>query len=504
MFGLLSKPMLVTTPFVLLLLDYWPIQRLRFPLQKSDLRALLPLLCEKIPFFALGIASSVITFVMQRKGGAVSTSISFTARFANALISYLRYLGKTFWPAKLSILYPHPGHWPVWQVVLAALALLTASGLIILAARSRPWITMGWLWFLGMLVPVIGLIQVGIQSMADRYTYLPLIGIFIAIVWTMAEIVFPAASRKTPGLSLPKNPFALALLPIGILSIAVLAALTRFQLQHWRNSETLFRHAVQVTANNYLAYNNLGFFLSSQGKVDEAIENYRRSIEINPAYEDAQNNLGYALAAKKKYPEAIEHYYAALRTRPNHTEVHNNLGNALAEMGQTDEAIAHYLVVLKQSSNHADAHNNLGIALAMKGNLVEAVPHFQAAIRFKKNYASAHSNLGNALAALHRFDEAVAQYEECLQLNPNDAQAHNNLANVLAEQGNVEKAVSHYLEALRLNSDNPEVHYNLGLAFMRQGKAGEARAHFLEALRLKPDYTEPRKQLESLGKAANP
>jgi len=501
-FGLMSKPMLVTLPFVLLLLDYWPLQRLQSNAERSNLKPLALLLREKIPFFALSLASSLVTFIVQRKGGAVSTSISIGARAANALVSYMRYLGKTFWPAKLSVLYPHPGHWSTAQVLLCTAALVLISAAVIALARARPWLAVGWFWFLGMMVPVIGLIQVGIQSMADRYTYLPLIGIFIIVVWSIAEILGAGLGQEktldVASLSLTQSPFALAALPLGILAISACAALTRFQVQHWRNSETLFRHAVQVTKNNYLAYNNLGFFLSSQGKIDEAMENYRKSIEIEPNYEDAQNNLGYALASQKKYPEAIEHYNAALRVKPNHIEVHNNLGNALAEIGRTDEAIAHYLIVLKQKPDHADAHNNLGIALAMQGKLPEAVPHFQDAIRFKPGYASAHGNLGNAFAAQHRFDEAIKEYEECLRLKGDDAQAHNNLANVLVEQGRVVEAISHYTEALRLNADNPEAHYNLGLALARQGKQGEARAHYNEALRLRPDYAEPRRQLNSL------
>jgi len=499
--GLMSKPMLVTLPFVLLLLDYWPLHRLQANFERSNLRSVALLVWEKMPFFALSLASSFITFMVQRKGGAVSTTISLGARSANALVSYIRYLGKTFWPAKLSVLYPHPGHWPAWQVLLCAAALVLISVAVIALARARPWLAVGWFWFLGMMVPVIGLIQVGIQSMADRYTYLPLIGIFVMVVWTIAEIVGagpgPETTREVASLSLTKSRFVPALLPLGILALCACAALTRFQVRYWRDSETLFRHAVQVTKNNYLAYNNLGFFLSSQGKINEAMENYRKSIEIEPNYEDAQNNLGYALASQRKYLEAIEHYNAALRVKPNHTEVHNNLGNALAETGHTEEAIAHYLIVLNQKPDHADAHNNLGIALAMQGKLPEAIPHFQDAIRYKPGYASAHSNLGNAFAAQNRFDEAIKEYQECLRLKGDDAQAHNNLANVFAAQGRIDEAISHYTEALRLNANNPEAHYNLGLALARQGKAEGARRHYNEALRLKPDYAEPRKQLSA-------
>ena len=368
--GLMSKPMLVTLPFVLLLLDYWPLRRFELSTLNPQPSTPSPFIRRrKLPFLALAAASSVITFIVQRKGGAVSTSLSLGARIANALVSYVRYIGKMFWPVDLSILYPHPGHWPAWQVIASAALLLAIFAAVLLLARRRPYLAVGWLWFCGTLVPVIGLVQVGIQSMADRYTYLPLIGLFIMLVWGIDELV-------------PARPWRGQALAVGAaLVLAACALLTERQIQFWRDSEALFRHAVQVTRDNYLAYNNLGFYLSGQGRTAEAMENYRLALKINPAYEDALNNLGYALAGQKKYSEAIPLYEAALRIRPNHAEVHNNLGNALSETGKIDEAIQHYLIVLKQKPDHADAHNNLGIALAMKGKLDEAIPHFQAAIR---------------------------------------------------------------------------------------------------------------------------
>jgi tetratricopeptide (TPR) repeat protein len=484
--GLMSKPMLVTLPFVLLLLDYWPLRRFELSTLNSQLSTISRLVAEKVPFFLLAAASSVITFLVQRKGGAVSTSLSVEARIANALVSYIRYIGKTFWPVDLSILYPHPGRWPAWQVIGSAALLLAVFAAVLLLARRRPYLAVGWLWFCGTLVPTIGLVQVGIQSMADRYTYLPLIGLFIMLAWGANEL-------------LPDRPWRGQALAIGgVLLLAASALLTERQVQFWRDSETLFGHAVQVTRDNYLAYNNLGFYQSGKGRTAEAMQNYRQALKINPAYEDALNNLGYALAGQKKYAEAIPLYEAALHVRPNHAEVHNNLGNALSEMGKIDEAIQHYLIVLAQKPDHADAHNNLGIALAMKGKLDEAIPHFQAAIRSKPGYASAHSNLGNALAAQHKLDAAIQEYKEALQIKPDDAQAQNNLGNALAEQGNVEEAIGHYREALRLNANNPEAQFNLALALLRESKREEAVAHLTEALRLKPDYKEARTQLNSL------
>ena len=519
--GLMSKPMLVTAPFLLLLLDYWPLARFALrvdatklafgdgskpgprskrvhnapqpSLPTSDRGAarsadFLGLLGEKAPFFVLSLISSVITYVVQQKGGAVSASLTLGQRMGNAMVSYMRYIIKMLWPVDLSVLYPHPGDWPLWEVAAAGALLLGVSLVAMLLVRRRPYLAVGWFWFLGGLLPVIGLVQVGIQSMADRYTYVPMIGLWIAAVWGLCDRFASSLNRD--------RCFALGATAV----LLVCAGLTARQIRFWRNSETLFSRAVAVTSKNYLAYNNLGFYLAGKGRVDEALENYRKAIEINPAYEDALNNIGYTLAGKKQPAEAIPYYEAALRIRPKHVEVHNNLGNALSDLGQIPAAIEQYNFVLQEQPDHADAHNNLGIALAMQGKLDEAIPHFQAALRFKPKYASAHSNLGNAYAAQHKFDLAISEYRESLRLNPADPQAHNNLGNVLAEQNRLGEAIEQYGEALRLNTNNPEAQFNLGMALARQGKGDEASAHYREALRLKPDYAAARQQLDSLAR----
>jgi tetratricopeptide (TPR) repeat protein len=479
--GLMSKPMVVTLPFVLLLLDYWPLKRVLG----------WKLVVEKIPFFILAVISSVVTFVVQRRGGAVSplSGLPVSARVGNALISYVRYLAKIFVPVRLSVLYPHPGHWPVWQILGATVLLVAITAVVIWRCRREPYLIVGWLWFLVVLAPTIGLIQVGIQSMADRYTYVPMVGILISTVWFLDEF-----ARNFTKLLVCFRVLA------GI-AIVTCAILTPFQIRYWHDSDTLFQHTVAVTKDNYLAYNNLGYFLSNRGETEKSMDYYRSSLAINPNYDEAHNNLGYAFAQLGRFREATNEYIKALSLNPNLTEAHNNLGNALGSLGLTDAAIHEYQVALQENPRHADAHNNYGIALATHGQLKEAIEQFRLAILYKENYASAHSDLGNALSMQGDYAGAIAEYEACLRINPKDSQAHNNLANTLAQQGKLDEAAEHYRVALELKADNPEAHFNFGWCLARQGKLAQAAAEYETALRQRPDYPAARQQLDALRKA---
>ncbi|MGA2177216.1 MAG: tetratricopeptide repeat protein [Verrucomicrobiota bacterium] len=485
--GLMAKPMLVTLPFVLLLLDYWPLRRVPPDFNR---RAIVRLVVEKAPFFILTVVSSVITFVVQRRGGAVSplAGLPLPARLGNAAVSYVRYLAKTFWPARLSVLYPHPGHWPPWEVAGAVVLLAALTVWVVWRGRAQPYLAVGWFWFVGMLAPAIGLVQVGIQSMADRYSYLPGVGLFIMTVWGAHEL-------------LPGRAAARWLWPAaGGLALAACAVLTPLQTRHWRNSETLFLHAVAVTESNYLAYNNLGFYLSNRGETEKSMRYYQRALEINPNYDEARNNLGFALAALGRFQEATNQYIKALSINPHLTEAHNNLGNALGNLGLADAAIHEYQAALAENPRHADAHNNYGIALAMRGRLDEAIEHFRLAVLYKENYASGHSDLGNALALKGDLAGAIQEYEICLKINPNDPQAHNNLANVLTQQGKLEEASRQYRIALELKPENPEAHFNLGCCLAKQNRRAEAEAEYLLALRQRPDYRQAQEQLQALRK----
>ncbi len=481
--GLMSKPMLVTTPFLLLLLDHWPFGRWT----RVTFTTATKLVLEKVPFFLLAVASSLVTFLVQRKGGAVSTVLSLADRVENAFVSYVRYVAKTIWPTNLSVLYPHPGHWPLWEVLGAVLVALTITLLVALQIRRRPWLFVGWFWLLGTLIPVIGLIQVGVQSMADRYTYLPGIGLFIMVVWGVGEWICARESMIWP------------IAAGSLLAVGACAAVCFHQIQFWRDSQWLFQRAIDVTSNNYLAYNNLGYYLSGQGHPERAKEYYSKSLGINPGYPDALNNYGFALAAEGRYAEAIPYYQAALRVSRNQPDIHNNLGNAFSETGHLKEALDEYRLALQINPEHAEANNNLGIALAMQGNLDQRHP----AIfdwRYKPGPITPARIATWAMPWRRntKIEEAIREYQSCLCLNPKDPQAHNNLGNVFMEQGRVDQAIGEYTQALQLNPKNPEAHFNLAVAYLRTNRSTEAIAHLQQVLRLSPGNTEAKRQLELL------
>lgn len=397
-FGLMSKPMLVTLPFVLLLLDYWPLDRVQMgrstdvgmpQTHKSkttgDQKAIVfRLVWEKTPLFALSAASSVVTAFSQHSAGATWSwdVLPLKIRIANALFSYVRYVEKMIWPQGLAVLYPYPADvFATWKVAGAAFLLVCILVLSVRAARGYPYLAVGWLWYLGTLVPVIGLVQVGPQSMADRYTYVPLIGLFIIIGWGFDEVVARWRYRR-----IASGAF------IGVLLLALIIC-SRMQVRYWRNSASLFQHAIDVTTNNYYAQHSLGKALARQGKLDEAIVHYSKALQIRPDYAEAYFCLGAALEEQRKFQEAISSYSKALQIRPNYAPAHNNLGILLGRKGNLEEAIGHFLKVLEARPDYAEAHNNLGITLARQGKLDEAIRHLSEAVRIKPDYAEASNNL---------------------------------------------------------------------------------------------------------------
>jgi tetratricopeptide (TPR) repeat protein len=326
---------------------------------------------------------------------------------------------KMIWPHKLAVYYPHPGTIPVWQVAGAGLLLIFVSVLVIKAAKNRPYLAVGWLWYLGTLVPVIGLVQVGSQAMADRYTYLSLVGLFIMIAWGLPSLL--------AGWRHGRNAFAIA---SAIILLGCVVGTWR-QVGHWQNSITLFQHTVKVTSNNHFAHNNLGVALARGGRLDEATYHYFQALRIKPDRAEVHNNLGNALAAQGSVDRAVDHYYQALEIDPNNARACNNLGNLLANQGKTEEAINHYTEALRLEPDYAGAHYNLGTVLAEQGRTEEAINHITEALRLMPYWAGAHNNLGVLLERRGRLDEAIRHYSEALRLDPNYAKAQTNLERAL-------------------------------------------------------------------------
>jgi len=486
--GLMSKPMLVTWPFLMLLLDYWPLRRFEPLTPNSRLSTGWRLVQEKIPFLVLSLASSVVTVIAQKHGQAVLTleQLPFNERLQNAVISYARYLGKAFWPANLVVPYPFPEQWPAWEVVLSLLLIIGLGAAAFGLRRRWPFLLVGWFLFVGTLVPVIGLLQVGSQSMADRYTYLPLVGIFIAVVWGVGE----AQSRWR----VPKT----LTVPGAGLVLAACVIVTRNQLSYWQNSETLIRHTIAASKNNAFAYYDLGCYLEDMGQVAAAMDNYRMAIQLRPTYAKPLNNIGKILADEGHLDGAIDYYSRALHLDPEHVATLNNLGAALAEKRQFTDAMAMYEKALRLDPNFVYARYNLGIALETQGRWEEALAQYAEVLRVKPDYWQAHNNLGSLLMLHGRLNEAIDHFTESLRLNANQPNIDFNLGNTLAMQQKYEEAVLHFTECLKLSPDYAPAHKNLGMALLRLGRREEAINHLNEAVRLKPDYKEAIQQLRAL------
>ena len=425
--GLMAKPMVVTLPFVLLLLDYWPLGRTRWAKSAAIENVSTPpsqLIKEKLPFLALGAVSGALTYWAQRGGGAMASlvGVPMGMRIANALLSYVGYISKTFWPVGLAVFYPLPAGLSMAAVIIAGVGLVGITAAVIWWARRGPWFVTGWFWYLGTLVPVIGLVRVGAQSMADRYTYVPSIGLFILLCWSV------------PGRAMKRQSMKVITCVAAGAALAVCMALSRVQVRYWKDSETLFRHALDVTRDNWLAHNSLGNALMESGRLPEAIEHLEQALRIDPDYAQAHNNLGNALMGSGRLPEAIEHLEQALRINPDSAEAHCSLGAALERAGRLQDAIGHYEQALRIKPDLAEAHYNLGTALGRVGRVGEAIEHLEQALRIKPDYAEAHTNLGITLGQAGRIPEAIEHLERALRIKPDLTPAKNALARLQARQ----------------------------------------------------------------------
>jgi len=449
--GLMSKPTLVTLPFALLLLDYWPLQRWELPGRRSLAESLgssrnRRLLREKIPYLLLAAVSSWITLAAQASGGSVVSLhiFSMAERAANALISYAAYLWKILWPAGLAVFYPRPLPIPPWQVVAAALMLTAVSIFAFKNRIRRPYLAVGWLWYLGVLFPMIGLVQVGEQAMADRYTYLPSIGIFLMAGYGISGWLDEKKSLRR-------------LAPVLTLAVASLYAVaaTR-QLGHWQDSVSLYRHALRVTGINPTASVNLGAALVEKGKPEEALAVYLGALQQDPDLADAHVNAGVLLAAEGRFEEAIGHYREALRVGPAQAELHNEMGVALAATGRGEEAERQFREALELRPAYPEAHCNLGDQLAGRERWEDAVAEYGMAVQHRPEYFEAHDKLGVALMALSRPTEAAEHFRAAEVAKASDADFHYRFAAALFLSGRRLEALRHFRSALRLRPEWPE------------------------------------------------
>ena len=445
--GLAAKPMLVTLPLVLLLLDYWPLGRFR----RAGIKFLA---AEKIPLFVLSAASCAVTWWAQQAGGAMEfgRAVPPADRISNAVVSYAAYLGKTVWPADLSAFYPYITGRPLWQPLAAAALLAAVTALAVWQLRRRPYLAVGWFWYLGTLAPVIGIVQVGKQGMADRYTYVPLIGIFIAAAWLAADLT---ARWRDWGK-------VLAPAVVGVLVACGIAA--RQQVQYWENGETLFGHAIEAAPDNSLAHCNLGVYLASVGRHSEALAHFREAACLDPC-------------------EAT---------------LHSNIGMMLGLLGGTDEQIAEYREAIRLKPEFGVVHANLVVALAKQGRSAAAVACVPDALRYAPDDPELLTSLAGVLCGLGRLEEGAEFCRKALRIDPDMPGAHTNWGNILLAQGNAAEAIVHFREAVRLRPAAALGHSNLAAALLRKGAVAEAIAEQQEALRLVPDLVDGLQRLARL------
>ena len=449
--GLMSKPMVVTLPFALLLMDYWPLERL--PARWAEFRKRLPgLMVEKLPFLVPVVASSAVTLygAQTQQGLQTLGEISVGARLGNSLLGYGLYLKKMVWPVDLAVIYPLSRNaLSSWPVILSAVVLAAITVVVWRRREGSRYLVVGWCWYLGTLVPVNGLLQSGFQAMADRYSYVPLIGIFIMLSWGGVEIL----GDQKQGRKWLAGTAGCVLL--------TLALLTRVQLSYWQDTTTLFEHTVQVTANNHIAHYILATGLLKRGELEEATEHLQEAVRINPKNYMAQTVLGQVMAGEGAFEKAEEILSQALRLSPGHAEPHSGMGFLRLRQGRLAEAAGYFTEALKYNSQLAEAHNYLGFLQASEGRLEEALEHLSQALEIDPELIEAQRNLGNVLSQQGKNDEAIESFGRVLELAPDDAMTHNNLGAVLLQEGEIDEAIRHFSEAVRIDPDYRTAQENL-------------------------------------------
>lgn len=525
--ALMSKPMVVTLPFVLLLVDYWPLGR--FDLVKSykpntlaKQRSLTWLVVEKVPFFALVIISGIVTFIVQKAGGAMNERMQFPflSRLANAAIAYLVYIKQMFWPKGLACLYPHAGtDVSILLAVICGLSLIAVSAVVFIYRQKFRYLFTGWFWYVGMLIPVIGLVQVGDQAYADRYTYMPIIGLFIIIAWGACDLLKKPAYRKA------------ILLPAGVVIISVLAVLTYIQQGYWRDNFTLFEHAIEVTKDNYVAHFCIADPLRINGRIEDAIYHNRKCLEIEPDYTKAHNSLGQALSETGDIDGAIKEFSKAVELRPGVLEPRTNLGIALKMQGDYKQAIEQFTIVLQvhdlivvrghlaealikaDRPDEALAQCNhiltvepdniralyfAGLISARAGEFSEAEKYLVKALELDPNLMVAKNIYTYVLIRQGRYEEAIKQCRAILQADPAMIKARSDCGLALMKLGRYEEAAQEYKKFLEAKPDSASGHNDLAVVLYRLGRIDEAIEHLRVTIKIAPDYADAQNNLKAM------
>lgn len=561
--GLLAKPMLVTLPFVLILLDYWllpPFSNQNKPFKKTNKRELdflIKSFIGKIPFFILSLASSIVTYIVQRAGGSTvgGESIDLNDRIANAIISYGKYIWKTFYPIDLAIFYPHPGsNWVFWEFLFSLFMILLISFFIWKLRKSHPFLPVGWFWFLGMLVPVIGLVQVGLQSMADRYMYIPMVGFTIVIAWGIPKIMTKLHWRQY------------VLGALSILVIISMILLTRSQVKIWKDNFTLFGHALSVTSNNYVAHNGIGVAHADFGRNLDAISHFKEGVRIRPDDFLIRSNLVGMLAQQQKYREAIEHcmlllhYYPtnpssyeraaeiyeyeknykeavkfyilaakfdstnsrtfcrlgklygiggeyeiakqycfkALQLNPRSSEAYNILGIIESNLNNYEGAVQNFSKAIEYDSLNANAYSDFGLLYEQSGKPNEAIAMYSRAVKIDSNHENANINLGTILAGEGKLNEAEIYFRNAAKIHPKSLDARIGLGKIYTIKKQFEDAIQQLTKGIDIDSNSAVTHYHLAAVFMEMNKFKEAENHYRVAVQLAPNFTEAQTALEKV------
>lgn len=476
--GLMSKPMLVTLPFAMLLLDYWPLNRIQESSKPLGLlHNLARLIPEKILFFVIIIIISIFAYITQDKGDALPslTQISFLLRFENIIVSYINYLWKTIWPFNLSVIYLYPKYIPVWKVAISLGLIAIISFISVYYMKLRRWLFVGWFWYIGTLVPVIGIVVIADQAMADRYTYVPHIGIFIIFAWGIPLLLNQVKHKKV----------TLAL--TSLCYLALLAITTTNQLDYWKNSKNLFQHVLSVDEDNYIAYNNLGLAVQNEGNLLQAINLFKKSIEKAPQYHSAYNNLGVALESLGKGEQAKTFYRLAIQLEPDFKAPYVNLAFILLHTGEPEEAIKYGMTAIQIDPKFTEAYIIVGDSHQRIGNLKKSISMYYQAIQLDPKSDLAHNRLGEALLKINKLDQSITHFQTALKLKPKDNNYRDNLNKVILLQTTLNIQIHKVMSELKNNQESITAYYKLGNLYLQQGKLDNAISYFQKILSITPE-----------------